>query len=155
MTASVNNLGQPVLTGSVTYDVVKGKLPHHTVLGEKVTFAIEIASNQKIGEEDLNNSKIWEDLAKTVGGVVLGVASIALVAATIYEDFITVGFGISNDLASFALATAMMVTARKLMIHHGSKVARKALHWLVVAAMAAIVMPLQAAKATGLLDTKK
>lgn len=156
MEAGVNNLGQPILKGSVTYDVVKGKLPHYTVLGEKVTFVIEIAADMnKVEQEAGKIGSIWDDLGKTVSGVVLGVASIALVVATLYEDIVTVGVGTWNDAASIALASAMIITARKLIVRHGSRAARQALRWLVITATGIMVAPITVAKATGLLEDKK
>jgi hypothetical protein len=63
-----NIKGAPLvkMTASVTYDVVKGKLPHHTVLGEKVTFSIEIGLDNKIDQDKAAGEigAVWEDLAR-------------------------------------------------------------------------------------------
>jgi hypothetical protein len=121
--ASVNQYGQPVLKGSVTYEVVKGQVQHYAFAGQDIGFAIEITGELKSIDE--KESSVWEEITGTQGAVVLVIGAVAVVVVTIIEDCVTLGAGIADDPASFALAAAMIVSARHLFKRYASRLGRR------------------------------
>ncbi|NOY71217.1 MAG: hypothetical protein GXP14_02390, partial [Gammaproteobacteria bacterium] len=113
-----NAQGKPALVGSMTQDLVKGKIDSHTFVGEKIGIEIEVTWEKGVLLEDkvvvVNASEgatkskpvtpedtVWIQLAATVGMVALTVGAVALTAATVAEDFVPVAGGVLNDPASF------------------------------------------------------
>ncbi|MGH1487757.1 MAG: LysM peptidoglycan-binding domain-containing protein [Cellvibrionaceae bacterium] len=121
---SVNQHGQPVLKGSVTYNIVKGQVQHYAFAGEKISFTIEATPDKDI-ERKYEDSNVWEELGATHGAFVLVVGAAALVVVTIIEDCLTLGAGVVDDPASFALAAAMIISARHLFKRYTSRLGRR------------------------------
>lgn len=112
MNTSLNHLGQPVLKGSVTYDQIKGKMDGHTFVGEKVAFSVEVVLEKDKQIQDSESA--LEDLAMTVGAVVIVVGLVSLVSLNKVENVVSLGSGVVDDPIVYAIAAHMTLVSKQL-----------------------------------------
>ncbi len=130
---SINPLtGLPKYTTTISYPEIKGKLDEYfyTAIGYSVTIDIEkqgdiarrvpvpVLVPQQVPAQapQQNSGPDWIYAA----GVLLIVGAAVVIVATVVEDIVTVGAGIADDPASFALAATM--TNRGLALLRGAQV---------------------------------
>jgi len=137
LSAGVNAQGQPVLTGSVTQKLLKGKVTSYLLAGQDIALEFEVALDEDItGKKTLPQpstvtanapnplttndpqSNVWKDAAFTTGSALLVIGAVILPVVTIAEDFVPVAGGVANDMASFALAGAMFTLGRTTFIKY-------------------------------------
>lgn len=110
--------GQPIYTVSIKFPEIKGKLGRQLYLASQYQVDIEITNETSIQGQGAavvpvsspvviaakHQSNDW---AYAIGAALI-VGAVVIVVATIAEDIITLGVGIADDAASFALAAGML-----------------------------------------------
>jgi len=99
LTAGTNAQGQPTLTGTMTQELIKGTIDHHTLVGQKIKIEIEVTAGERriaepiaaaagivsrppvaLGWEDESESN-WQllaDVTLVIGAVVVGTAVVVV-----------------------------------------------------------------------------
>jgi len=130
---SVNPLtGMPKYTTTIIYPEIKGRLNQYVYTAAGYSVSIEIEKQSTIQQfrptpipitipvTSKNPTKSYGMDWVYAGGILLIVGATVVVTATIVEDIITLGAGVADDPASFALAAAM--TQRGLTLLKGAQV---------------------------------
>lgn len=152
LVAGVNALGQPTLKGTSTHKLVKGKLPGYAFASEEVTFEVEVTledDTQNINVQNLADASSinWSNVLGVTGAVLLVAGAAIFVVGTLAEDVVTLGAGVADDPASFAIAAGMVHSAWRLAATHLPKLSPKiatALGFTLVAPMATAEKPVTA-----------
>jgi hypothetical protein len=131
---SLNPLtGMPKYTTTITYPEIKGKLNEYFYTATGYSVSIEIEKQENIARRVPASIPVRQPVAVKASprdqspdwvyaaGILLMVGAAVIVVATVAEDIITVGGGLADDPASFALAATM--TSRGWALLRGAQVA--------------------------------
>ena len=124
--------GLPKYTTTISYPEIKGKLNQYFYVANGYSVIIDIEKQGDIARRipvpvPVTSHVPARQVTQTktsdwayVGGILLIAGAVVIVAATVVEDFPTLGGGMADDPASFALAATM--SQRGLALLHGAQV---------------------------------
>lgn len=101
----------PKLQFEITLPLLKGKINQFNYLAEKVTYLLEVTPKVDGTDRGMDNNTnpvlVRRNQWDKIFAVGLISAASIIVVATVIEDYLTLGAGVADDPASFALAAGM------------------------------------------------
>ena len=113
-----SNSPLPKLKYEIQYPTLKGKINEFSFIANKIIFTLEVTftSDQEIGKDIKNkpfqpsSSDSWDKIF----AIGLYTAAATIIVGTIIEDYLTLGAGVADDPASFAIAVGLSTRATML-----------------------------------------